>query len=114
MPVVWRAAGYLAVPAIVGTIVLGFALPTLSLPGLGFGTGPGGNGPLQLTDPTLDLRRNLLQPEDRDVIQYQTTAPDGVYLRLASLPQLNANGWSNVQIQLESGQSLPAIPGLSS
>jgi transglutaminase-like putative cysteine protease len=114
MPVVWRAAGYLGVPAIVGTIVLGFALPTLSLPGLGFGTGPGGNGPLQLTDPTLDLRRNLLQPEDRDVIQYQTTAPDGVYLRLASLPQLNANGWSNVQIQLESGQSLPAIPGLSS
>ena len=114
MPVVWRAAGYLAVPAIVATIVLGFALPTLSLPGLGFGTGPGGNGPLQLTDPTLDLRRNLNQPEDRDVIQYQTTDPDGVYLRLASLPQLNANGWGNVQIRLNSGQSLPAIPGRSS
>ena len=114
MPVVWRAAGYLAVPAIVATIVLGFALPTLSLPGLGFGTGPGGNGPLQLTDPTLDLRRNLNQPEDRDVIQYQTTDPDGVYLRLASLPQLNANGWGSVQIRLNSGQSLPAIPGRSS
>ena len=61
----------------------------------------------------MDLRRNLNQPEDRDVIQYQTTAPGGVYLRLASLPQLNANGWSNVQIRLNSGQSLPAIPGLS-
>ncbi|HTF38963.1 MAG TPA: DUF3488 and transglutaminase-like domain-containing protein [Propionibacteriaceae bacterium] len=115
MPVVWRAAGYLGVPAIIATIVLGFALPTLSLPGgLGFGNGPGGNGPLQLTDPTLDLRRNLNQPEDRDVIEYQTTAPGGVYLRLASLPQLNANGWSNVQIRLNSGQSLPTIPGLSS
>ncbi|HET9304067.1 MAG TPA: transglutaminaseTgpA domain-containing protein, partial [Propionibacteriaceae bacterium] len=53
MPVVWRAAGYLAVPAIIATIVLGFALPTLSLPGFGFGNGPGGSGPLQLTDPTL-------------------------------------------------------------
>jgi len=114
MPVVWRAAGYLAVPAIIATIVLGFALPTLSLPGFGFGNGPGGNGPLQLTDPTLDLRRNLNQPEDRDVIQYQTTAPDGVYLRLASLPQLSANGWSNVEIRLNNGQDLPAIPGLSS
>ena len=118
MPVVWRAAGYLAVPAIIATIVLGFALPTLSLPGFGFGNGPGGNGPLQLTDPTLDLRRNLNQPEDRDVIQYQSTAPDGapggVYLRLASLPQLSANGWSNVEIRLNNGQDLPAIPGLSS
>ena len=113
MPVVWRAAGYLAVPAIIATIVLGFALPTLSLPGMGFGNGPGGNGPLQLTDPTLDLRRNLNQPEDRDVIQYQTTAPGGVYLRLASLPKLSADGWSNVQIRLNSGESLPAIPGLS-
>jgi transglutaminase-like putative cysteine protease len=113
MPVVWRAAGYLAVPAILATIVLGFALPTLSLPGLGFGYGPGGSGPLQLTDPTLDIRRNLNQPEDRDVIQYQTTGPGGVYLRLASLPQLNANGWSNVEIRLDSGQSLPTIPGLS-
>jgi transglutaminase-like putative cysteine protease len=114
MPVVWRAAGYLAVPAIIATIVLGFALPTLSLPGFGFGNGPGGSGPLQLTDPTLDLRRNLNQPEDRDVIQYQTTAPGGVYLRLASLPQLSANGWSNVEIRLNNGQDLPAIPGLSS
>jgi transglutaminase-like putative cysteine protease len=114
MPVVWRAAGYLGVLAIIATVVLGFALPTLSLPGgLGFGNGPGGNGPLQLTDPTLDLRRNLNQPEDRDVIQYQTTDPGGVYLRLASLPQLNADGWSNVQIRLNSGQSLPTIPGLS-
>jgi len=112
-PVVWRAAGYLAVPAIVGTIVLGFVLPTLFLPGIGFGNGAGGNGPLQLTDPTLDLRRNLNQPEDREVIQYQTDAPGGVYLRLASLPQLSANGWSNVQIRLNSGKTLPTIPGLS-
>ncbi len=113
MPVVWRAAGYLGVPAMIATIVLGFALPTLSVPGLGFGNGPGGRGPLQLTDPTLDLRRNLNQPEDRDVIEYQTTGAGGVYLRLASLPQLNADGWSNVEIQLNSGRSLPTIPGRS-
>ena len=112
-PVVWRAAGYLAAPAIIATIVLGFVLPTLYLPGIGFGSGPGGNGPLQLTDPTLDLRRNLNQPEDRPVIEYRTTDSGGVYLRLASLPQFNANGWSNVPIQLIRGQKLPTIPGVS-
>ena len=112
-PVVWRAAGYLAAPAIVATVVLGFVLPTFYLPGIGFGSGPGGNGPLQLTDPTLDLRRNLNQPEDRPVIEYRTTDSGGVYLRLASLPQFNANGWSNVPIQLIRGQKLPTIPGVS-
>ena len=92
------------------TIVLGFVLPTLSLPGFGFGNGPGGNGPLQLTDPTLDLRRNLNQPDDRTVIEYQTDAPGGVYLRMASLPQLRASGWGNVQIRLNSGSNSDADP----
>ena len=71
MPVVWRAAGYLAVPAIIATIVLGFVLPTLSLPGFGFGNGPGARS-ASVDRSTLDLRRNLNQPEDRDVIEYQT------------------------------------------
>ena len=109
-PVVWRAAGFLAVPAVLVTILLGVALPTLSLPGFGFGSGPGGNGPLQLTDPTLDLRRNLNQPDDRTVIEYQTDSPGGVYLRMASLPQLSAAGWGNVQIRLNSGSNLTADP----
>ena len=111
MPVVWRAAGYLGISSLVAVLFLGVALPTLTLPGFGTGYGPGGNGPLQLTDPTLDLRRNLNQPNDREVIEYQSDAPGGVYLRLASLPQFNAAGWSSVQIRLDSGSTLPAIPG---
>ena len=110
-PVVWRAAGYLGISALIATLFLGAALPTLALPGFGTGYGPGGDGPLQLTDPTLDLRRNLNQPTDREVIDYQSDAPGGVYLRLASLPQFNATGWSSVQIRLDSGSTLPAIPG---
>ncbi len=103
-PVVWRAAGSLAGPALVLTIILGVVLPTLLLPGFGFGSGSG-NGPLQLTDPTLDLRRNLTQPDDRVVLEYQTEAPGGVYLRMASLPQLSSAGWRNVEIELSLGQS---------
>ena len=112
-PVVWRAAAYLAVPALVTTIVLGMALPTLSLPGFGFGPGSGG-GPLQLTDPTLDLKRNLNQPNDRTVIEYQSVTKGGVYLRMASLPDFSAAGWSNVEIDLSSGNQLTEIPGLTS
>ena len=110
-PVVWRAAAYLAAPALVTAIVLGVALPTLSLPGFGFGTG-GGGGPLQLTDPTLDLQRNLSQPNDRTVIEYQSGTRGGVYLRMATLPEFSEAGWSNVQIDLSSGNQLGEIPGL--
>ena len=112
-PVVWRAAAMIGVPAVVGTLVLGAVLPTFTLSGFGFGNGPGGNGPLQLTDPSLDLRRNLNQPQDKEVIRYRTSAPGGTYLRLASLPQFNSSGWSNVQIRLTNGDELPQVPGLS-
>jgi transglutaminase-like putative cysteine protease len=111
--VVWRAAGMIGGPALVLTLLLGMLLPTFSLSGVGFGTGSGGNGPLQLADPTLDLRRNLNQPEDRKVISYTTDRPGGLYLRMASLPLFNANGWSNVPMELRSGEALSAIPGLS-
>ncbi len=111
--VVWRSAGLIGTPAVIGTLVLGLMLPTLSLPGFGFGAGTGGGGRLQLTDPTLDLRRNLNQPADTVVIQYQTDRPGGMYLRMASLPELNGSGWHNVPMQLSSGGTLPPIPGLS-
>ena len=110
-PVVWRAAGLLAVPAVVATMIIGAVLPTISLPGLGWGNGPGGNGPLQLTDPSLDLKRNLTQPDDRVVFRYTTSLPNGVYLRMASLPKFSAAGFGNTQIRLNAGDQLPAIPG---
>ena len=112
-PVVWRSAALIATPAVIGTVVLGLALPTLSLPGFGFGNGPGGGGRLQLTDPTLDLRRNLNQPADAVVLQYQSDRPGGMYLRMASLPELTSSGWHNIPMQLSSGGELPAIPGLA-
>ena len=74
-PMVWRAAGLIGGPALAVTAVLGMALPTLALPGLGIGNGPGGNGPLQLTDPTLDLRRNLNQGADTVVLRYTSDKP---------------------------------------
>lgn len=113
-PIVWRAATYIGAPALVLTVVLGMALPTLVLPGFGFGSGPGGRGPLQLTDPTLDLRRNLNQPIDRTVIRYTTTGPGGVYLRMASLPRLSSAGFGNAETELQRGNELGPVPGITS
>lgn len=111
--VVWRAAGLIGVPALILTAVLGMALPTLSVPGLSLGNGTGGGGPLQLSDPTLDLRRNLNQGENSVVLRYTSDRPGGLYLRMASLPSFDAGGWSNVQMRLESGTRLSVIPGVS-
>ncbi|SDU95039.1 Transglutaminase-like superfamily protein [Microlunatus sagamiharensis] len=108
---VWRAAGLLATPAVVLALVLGVLLPTISLPGLGLGGGFGGNGPLQLTDPSLDLKRNLNQPTNRVVFRYTTDKPGGVYLRMAALPQFSASGFGNTQIRLNKGTNLSEPEG---
>ena len=112
-PVVWRAAGYIALPALVLTVILGVVMPTLSIPGWGIGSGQGNSGPLELADPTLDLRRNLNQPSDRTVIDYRTDSPGGVYLRMASLPQFTDAGWQMARMQISPGRTLPAVPGLT-
>ena len=110
-PAVWRAAGLLAAPAVVLALVLAVLLPTISLPGLGLGKGLGGDGPLQLTDPSLDLKRNLNQPTNRVVFRYTTDRSGGVYLRMAALPQLSDAGFGNTQIRLNAGSSLSEPPG---
>ncbi len=116
-PVVWRAAGYLAVPALIITVIASLLVPTLSMSGIGFGRGPGGNGPLQLGDPTLDLRRNLTQAAERPVIRYRSVTTNnrqsGTYLRLTTLPQFGNAGWSPVQIQVTPGDRLGQIPGVT-
>ncbi len=112
-PVVWRAAGLIGAPALVATVVLAVALPTFTLPGGTLGNGVGGGGPLQLADPTLDLRRNLNPPRNAEILRYETDSPNGEYLRMASLPRFSAAGWGNVQMRLTDGESLGQIPGLN-
>ena len=112
-PVVWRAATLIGVPALVLTLAFGMLLPTFSLNGVGLGGGSGGSGALQLTDPTLDLKRNLTEPQDKKVIEYRTSGNGGEYLRLASLPQFSSAGWTNIPMQLDPGEELPQAPGLS-
>ncbi|WP_026927343.1 transglutaminaseTgpA domain-containing protein [Granulicoccus phenolivorans] len=99
------------IPALIFTFVLGMITPTLNSDGWGLSKPKGNDGPLQLTDPTLDLRRNLNQPENRLVLSYTTDQPSGAYLRMASLPVINQNGWQLTGMQLNSGNNLPPAAG---
>ncbi|SDE53047.1 transglutaminase family protein [Auraticoccus monumenti] len=109
-----RAAAMVVVPVIAATVLVGTVLPLPGQLGWGSAAGRGADGPLQMTDPTLDLKRNLTQPEDYTVLSYQTDGPSGSYLRMASLPVFNDSGWQSAAIALQPGSDLPPPPGLTS
>lgn len=110
-PLAWRLAGIVAVPALVLAVLLGSVVPILTSQGWGLTKPRGHEGPLTLQDPTQDLRRNLNQPENRQVLTYRTDQPGGAYLRMASLPVFSSAGWQNASMQLTSGTDLPPAPG---
>jgi transglutaminase-like putative cysteine protease len=111
--VVWRAATYVGVPAVVLAVIASSAMPTAAFTGWGFSESGGGSGPLRLSDPTLDLKRNLTLPEDQAVMTYRTNKDSGSYLRMASLPAFSSAGWQNAQTSLDPGRRLPQPPGLT-
>lgn len=102
-----------------GLVCVLVAVPAAALAGvLTPGLDPGaeapftGRGPVQMGDPSLDLRRNLQQPIDRRVLTYTTSRDRGEYLRLTSLPAFDATGFHLTPIDLFSG-NLPAPPGVA-
>ena len=58
--------------------------------------------PIQMSDVSLQLKREISQGADRPALEYRTDGDAGVYLRLYSLPTFNADGWhltnSTVQV----------------
>lgn len=108
---IWRLSVVVATPALIGAIVLGIILPTLS-PTFFTSLRPNGTGPIEMIDPQLDLRKNLEQGASREVLSYTTNKPSGTYLRLATLPVLNAEGWAQSQVTLKQG-ALGSVPGVT-
>ncbi|MFT3969284.1 MAG: transglutaminaseTgpA domain-containing protein [Micropruina sp.] len=88
-------------------VVVGLATPGVDTER---GTPFGGRGPIQMGDPSLDLRRNLQQPEDRRVLSYTTDTGSPAQLRLTALPVFDAGGFHLTSVKLDEG-ALPAPPG---
>jgi len=106
----WPMAAAIGVPTLVLALLVGSVLPDLG--DLRFTSArPKGSGPLQMEDPTIELNKNLNQPVDRVVLTYRTDRPNGEYLRLASLPVLDSEGWKPTSVTLKTG-TMPYPPGL--
>ncbi|MFV0452219.1 MAG: transglutaminaseTgpA domain-containing protein [Propioniciclava sp.] len=78
-------------------------LPTLSVPIQ--------RAPVQMNDPSLDLKRNLVRGSDEVIIQYTTDPGSPTRLRLATLPRFTSNGFGLQNVALSAGP-LPDPPGL--
>ncbi|MDU7361748.1 MAG: DUF3488 and transglutaminase-like domain-containing protein [Propionibacteriaceae bacterium] len=61
-----------------------------------------GSGPIQLADPTIELNKNLLRPDEHPVLTYRTGDGEPVYLRTVALPDLTTHGAALTSMKLRS------------
>ena len=88
------------------SIVVPLLLPTFSVHLFNFGPGTGGNDDINIENPMVDLRRDLLRGEDIDlVIELRTDDPDPSYLRIAVLNRFSDNEWSSGDRDVPSSQT---------
>jgi transglutaminase-like putative cysteine protease len=86
-----RRIGFAAVAL---AVVLPALLPTLPSRLIHHTSGLGnGEGPLNISNPILDLRRNLVQPADVTDVVVRTDDPDPSYLRLTALDEFDGASW---------------------
>lgn len=77
-------------------------LPTL--------TAPLPRAPVQMNDPSLDLKRNLVRGTDDVILTYTTDVDEPVRLKQATLTRLTSQGFGLQNVRLSAGR-LPAPPG---
>jgi transglutaminase-like putative cysteine protease len=86
-----RRIGFAAVAL---AVVVPALLPTLPSRLIHHSSGLGtGQGPLSITNPILDLRRDLVRPADVDEVVVRTDDPDPGYLRLTALDEFDGASW---------------------
>ena len=111
-------------------LVVAVALPMV-MPSLGegvFGAGgtdpnanrPGGSASgvrsVITVNPIIDLRRNLTQAADTEVMRYITTDTTPQYFRIATLDEFNGSSWTlermQASVEQQAATGLPQPPGL--
>ncbi|MFI1201274.1 DUF3488 and transglutaminase-like domain-containing protein [Streptomyces sp. BHT-5-2] len=101
----------LLVPAVLPSLDGGLLGPNAA------GEGPGGGGgTISAVNPLVSLQDSLNQPEDREVLNYRTTALDSreMYLRIVALDQFDGTAWKpSERTVTDVPGELPRPPGLS-
>lgn len=107
--------------AVACAVVIPLLVPTLptrlfGTGGTGGDTGTGGDGPVSLSNPMLDMRRNLTGQSREPLVRVASSDGEPTYLRLTSLPELTDAGWAPGERQegVPLNGLLPPAPGASS
>ena len=97
-------------------IVVPLAIPTLDVHVFDFGPGSGGDGDININNPMVDLRRDLIRGEDIDLVEVVTDDPDPSYLRIGVLNRFSTQAWSSGDrdVPSDNGASgdMPALEGV--
>lgn len=67
--------------------------------------------PIEMNDPSLDLKRNLVEGTTDTIIEFRTDLPDPPPLRLVSLKRFSDSGFHLVETRISHGP-IPPVPGL--
>lgn len=80
--------------ATAAALLVPLAVPTFSFTVFDVGPGRGGDGDIEVTNPMVDLRQDLVRGEDVDLVTVRTDDPDPSYLRISVLNRFTDNEWS--------------------
>lgn len=110
-----RAVGVGAV-AVVTAVLLPLVVPTLDLEVLEVGQGDGGDGDIDIRNPLVDLRRDLVRGNDVPLIQIVTDQPNPSHLRIGVLNRFTDNEWSSGNRDVKTDQRaqgrMPPLEGV--
>jgi len=109
-------AAALGVAVVVPAMLPSLDSGVLGTTGHGFGHG-NGSRTVNVVNPIVDLKRDLVRPRDRVVIHYKTDDPDPGYLRMVTLDTFDGESWTPAELNADRDQNvdhgLPAPIGLS-
>lgn len=116
---VWVSARRIGLTVTGLAVVVPILIPTFdgTLFG-GAGNGPGGSGdPVSISNPMVDLRRDLVRGQDIELVRLTTNDPDPAYLRFTVLDAFDGESWYpsgrvSPPDQRADGTQLPDPPGL--
>jgi len=82
------------------------------------GSGRGSGDEVRISNPMVDIQRDLTRGEDIPLIRLETNDPDPAYLRLTVLDEFDGEAWRPSQRDIPEsnrvGERFPLIPGLRS
>ena len=115
---VWASARKIGLTATALAVVAPVLVPSMSL-GLFAGTGAGGGNSgssVSLQNPIVDMKRDLTQGADVDVVRVITDDPDPTYMRTAVLDDFDGETWKpsprGIPVTQRAEGLIPRPPGL--